>query len=94
MVMVPKISIESPTARKVSRRRTGFLMLDLTVRPIVAGSLDVTSWTHLDDSLISLSPLRTSNGCVLEACKAGLMPETMTTSIVIAKISKMSEVSV
>jgi len=74
--------------------RAGFLMLDLTVRPIVEGSLDVATWTHLDDNLISFSPLRTSNGCVLEACKAGLMPETMTTSIVIAKISKISEVSV
>ncbi len=40
--MVPKMSIDRPTAKKVNTSLIGFLTLDLTVRPTVVGRRDVS----------------------------------------------------
>ena len=51
-VILPKISIDIPTAKNVKTSLVGFLMLDLIVRPTVEGNLEVNFCSILDDSLI------------------------------------------
>ena len=60
--MVPKISMDRPTAKKVNTSLIGFLTLDLTVRPTVVGSREVNLWIPREDSLTSFCPLNTSSG--------------------------------
>ena len=61
-VVLPNSNIERPTARNVKVNLVGFLMLDLIVKPAVAGRLEVIFCILLEEILISCSPLSTSRG--------------------------------
>ena len=92
-VMLPNMSIESPTATNVKASRVGFLILDLIVRPIVAGRLEVSFWILREDSLTSCCPRMTSKGWSLDACRAGKIPEIRTISIATPTICRINGVT-
>ena len=92
--IVPKISMESPTAKKVNISLIGFLMLDLMVRPTVVGRREVSLCIPREESLTSCWPLSISRGCILEASRAGLIPAIRTTPIAITKFCTMRGASV